>query len=302
MKKYVVFWVESYLYNPTFLQKLLSYALLPFTLFYCFVIYLRYLLKTPKDFGIKVVSVGNLIVGGSGKTPVVIAIAKHFQNKKVAIILRGYGRASKGLIVVKDEGKIFVDVKQSGDEAMLYAKSLKSATVIVSEDRAEAIIKAKELGCDFVLLDDAYRYFDIQKLDIVINVKTKNQFCLPSGPFRQKLFKKDNTLIIEEGRDFQRSVQVIDATKKMVLVTAIARPQRLDPFLPEVHAKYYFEDHHEFTHLELQTIYNKEQPDSFLVTQKDFVKLKQFHFRFSILDLNIKLQPEILETITTYLA
>ena len=86
-----------------------------------------------EDFGIKIVGVGNLNVGGSGKTPLVTALASKYDD--VAIILRGYGRNSKGLYVVKDKNTILEDVSISGDEAMIYAQKLKSAIVIVSEDR-----------------------------------------------------------------------------------------------------------------------------------------------------------------------
>ena len=74
-----------------------------------------------KDFGIPIISVGNLVVGGSGKTPFTIAIAKEL--KDVAIISRGYGRKSKGLIEVSRKGMILTDVEHSGDEPMLVITS-----------------------------------------------------------------------------------------------------------------------------------------------------------------------------------
>ena len=61
-----------------------------------------------KDFGIPIVSVGNLIVGGSGKTPFVITLASRFKN--VTIISRGYGRKSQGLVEVSQNGEVLVDV------------------------------------------------------------------------------------------------------------------------------------------------------------------------------------------------
>jgi len=114
------------------------------------------------EFGIPIISVGNIIVGGSGKTPVTINLASKYED--VCIILRGYGRASKGLQVVSLRGKILVDVKTSGDEAMLLANSLPKATVIVSENRVTAILKAKELACKIIFLDDGFykiSYFKI---------------------------------------------------------------------------------------------------------------------------------------------
>jgi len=255
--------------------------------------YLRFKLKTPKDFGIKIISVGNLTVGGSGKTPLVTALAK--EEKNPAVILRGYGRASHGLVIVKDKNKILCDVKTSGDEAMIYAKKLPYATVIVSEDRKTAINKAKELGCEIIFLDDAYSKHDIKKEDIIIDVTSKNSFCLPSGPYRERLWHGKDVKILREDIDFTREVSVMDITKKMALVTAIARPQRLDKYLPEnVISKHYFPDHHSFTKDELSMILQSDGVDSLLVTFKDYVKIEDFGLPLSLLDLEIKVKKTTL--------
>ncbi len=239
----------------------------------------------------EIVSVGNLTVGGSGKTPLVTALAK--EHKKPAIILRGYGRASKGLIVVKNGNEILCDVKSSGDEAMIYAKKLPNATVIVSEERKRAIQKAKELGCEIVFLDDAYSKHDIKKQDILIDVKTKNSSCLPAGPFRERLWPGKEALHVEEEKDFFRKVKLVNPTQKMSLVTAIARPQRLDKYLPAVIAKHYFEDHHSFTKEELETILQKDAATSLLVTFKDYVKIEHFGLPLSLLDLEVKVKEGV---------
>ncbi len=288
MKKAFVFWVEEYFYNPKSLQKLLSFLLLPLSWLYCFVMYLRYKLSKPQDFGVSIVSIGNLTVGGSGKTPLVTALAQKY--KKPAIILRGYGRASKGMIVVKERGVVTCNVQQSGDEAMIYAKKLSQATVIVSEDRKIALQKAKELGCKIVFLDDAYSKHDIKKLDILIDVQTKNNACLPSGPYRERLYKTKEAVVVKEGIDFVREVHVNNPTSRMSLVTAIARPQRLDKYLPTVVAKNYFEDHHSFTKAELQEILLADGATSLLVTLKDYVKIEDFGLPLSLLDLEVKIK------------
>ena len=294
MKSSLVFWVEKYFYNPSLLQKLLSYLLLPLSWLYCFVMYLRFKSQTPQDFGIKIISVGNLTVGGSGKTPLVTALAQ--KVKHPAIILRGYGRESKGMIVVKDRGEILCDVSVSGDEAMIYAKKLPHATVIVSEERKIAIEKAKELGCEIIFLDDAYSKHDIKKEDILIEVPTKNNFCLPSGPYRERLWSDKNAKVLREDVDFFREVTLKDATPKMALVTAIARPQRLDKYLPDgVIAKHYFEDHHSYTKEELQKILQEDEATSLLVTYKDYVKIEGFGLPLSLLDLEVKVNTDMNE-------
>ena len=247
----------------------------------------RFKTKEAQDFGIDIVSVGNLTVGGSGKTPLVTALAK--DKKDVAIILRGYGRDSEGLHIVKDRENILCDVNISGDEAMIYARKLPTAIIIVSEDRKIAITKAKEMGVKLIYLDDAYSKHDILKRDILIDVKTKNNRCLPSGAFRERLWSGKEVTILEDGVDFTRETFLLNATQKMSLVTAIARPERLDEFLPEVVSKNYFADHHSFTKKELEAILEHDKSDSLLVTYKDFVKVESFGLPLSLLDLEIQL-------------
>jgi tetraacyldisaccharide 4'-kinase len=292
LKSALVFWVEAYFYSPSPLQKFLSYLLLPLSWLYCFIMYIRYRLQVPEDFGIRIVSVGNLTVGGSGKTPLVTALAK--EEKNPAIILRGYGRESSGMLVVKDKSSVLCDVKTSGDEAMIYAKKLSHATVIVSEDRKIAIKKAKDLGCDIVFLDDAYSKHNIKKEDIIIDVPTTNSFCLPSGPYRERLWSGKDVYVIKENVDFSREVTLVDATPKMSLVTAIARPQRLDGYLPEVINKHYFPDHHSFTKAELEKILVEDGATSLLVTFKDYVKMEDFGLPLSLLDLEVKVSQKII--------
>jgi len=255
--------------------------------------WLRYKSKTPEDFGVKIVGVGNLSVGGSGKTPLVTALALNEPN--AAVILRGYGRESQGLYVVKNREEILCDVCVSGDEAMIYAHKLPNAIVIVSEDRKVAIRKAKEMGVTTIFLDDAYSKHDIKKLDILIEVKSKNSACLPAGPFRERLWRGKEVLVLEDGVDFKRHVTLVDETSKMSLVTAIARPQRLDEFLPEVVSKNYFPDHHSFTKEELEAILKKDSSESLLVTYKDYVKVKDFGLRLSLLDLDVTLCEKIIK-------
>ena len=257
--------------------------------------YLRFKSKHSEDFGVNIISVGNLNVGGSGKTPLVSALALHFSN--VAIVLRGYGRESQGLYVVKNREKILCDVKVSGDEAMIYTQKLSKSIVIVSEDRKKGILKAKEMGCETIFLDDAYSKHDIKKKDILIEVVSQNSACLPAGPFRERLWKQKNALVLQEGRDFTRVVTLKNQTPRMSLVTAIARPQRLESFLPQVVSKTYFADHHPFTKEELESILQEEQSDSLLVTYKDYVKVKDFGLPLSLLDLDIKIKESVLKSI-----
>ncbi|MBN2782976.1 MAG: tetraacyldisaccharide 4'-kinase, partial [Campylobacterales bacterium] len=218
MKKSLVFWVEKYFYNSSLYQKIISFLLSPFSYLYCFIMWVRFKNSKPIDFGIPIIGVGNLIVGGSGKTPLVCALASKYQNS--AILLRGYGRKSMGVQIVSDGDTILCDVETSGDEARIYADKLPSAIVIVSEDRKKGILKAKEMGASVVFLDDAYSKHNIKKIDIVIDVDVKNRFCLPSGPYRERLWNGKEVIVLKDGIDFKRVVDIKNPTKKMSLVTA----------------------------------------------------------------------------------
>ena len=301
MKQKLILWLENYLFFPNSFQKILSYLLLPLSFIYLLVILFKRLKASKIDFNIPIVSVGNLTIGGSGKTPITIELAKNF--KDVCVILRGYGRESKGLFVVSLKGEIKVDVKTSGDEAMLLASTLKNATIIVSEDRVEAIKKAKELGCKIVFLDDGFSKYSIKKFDILLKPKDEptNSFLIPSGAYREpKSFYKKANLVLKEEIDFKRVVTIkkenkeVELPKKTILLTAISKPNRLLEFLPKNIETIFFEDHHNFTKDEIDNILNNYRDFAIVTTQKDFVKLEKFNLKnLYIMDLSIKISQKV---------
>lgn len=304
-KQHLQLWIEKYLFYPhSFFHYLLSYLLLPFSLIYCIIVLSKRLFSKKVHFCLPVVSVGNLTVGGSGKTPFLIALTKEREN--IAIVLRGYKRASKGLHVVSNKGEILCDVDTSGDEAMLYAKELNNATVIVSEKRETAIEKAIALGAEAVFLDDGFSKAHIEKLDILLRPQPEpaNIFCLPSGPYREPRFLYSHAdIVVQEDEDFMRKVQIQNPQEKMLLITGIAKPQRLDAYLDKnVIAKVYFEDHHMYTKKELETLLTQYKAESILTTKKDAVKMESFNLPLSILDLQIQINPDIQKRVNTFLA
>jgi tetraacyldisaccharide 4'-kinase len=264
--------------------------------------FFRRLFTFKKSYKIPIVSIGNLTVGGSGKTPFVIALAKKYEN--VTIISRGYGRQSKGLVEVSQRGKVVSDVFNSGDEAMLMAKSLSKASVIVSEDRVLAIDKAIKDGTKIIFLDDGFNRTNIEKYEILLFPKTiKNYFTFPSGPFREFFFMKYLAdLSLHEGKDFKRMVEVDNKTEKMLLVTAISNPERLNDFLPKgVINKVYLDDHAYFNEEELKKKMLEEGATSLLITQKDEVKMQDFKLTLSVMKLELEIKNEVLEKIHNYI-
>lgn len=289
-------------YAPRGVDYLLIALLTPLALMYGGVMLLRRLAARKRRYDVPIISVGNLVVGGSGKTPAVIEIASRLDD--VAVISRGYGRQSRGLVEVSRRGKILCDVRQSGDEAMLMAVSLPHASVIVSEDRPLAVRKAIADGARVIVLDDGFNRVDIDTFDILLEPShLPNRLPFPAGPFRE--FAPIAALAdvrLKEGRDFIRDVHIDSPASRMVLVTSIARPERLDAYLPKgvVH-RYYLPDHAYFDKAELEALLKRYNAERLLVTQKDEVKLKPFGLPLSVMRLRLSFRTKIFDIIEQYL-
>ena len=310
MKSYFVNWVEQYLFSPNILQRLIGILFFPLTIIYCIVTTYKRVSGKPLYYGIPVISVGNLLVGGTGKTPITIALAKG--KKNIAVILRGYGRDSKGLFVISNNGKIKEDVKVSGDEAMLLSLSLPNATVIVSENRVEGILKAKELGCKVVYLDDGYGKHNIMKFDILVRPKIdpSNIFCLPSGGYRDTpMMYSFADSVLKDGVDFKRIVtfkksdMIVDALPSdTIVLTAISKPNRLLEFLPNDIKIVSYPDHHNFTKEDIEDLRKKYPTNPIVTTAKDMVKLEQFNLdNIFLMDLEVKIDEQIFEKVDKYI-
>ena len=308
----LVKWIEQYLFFPNFFQKLLSLLFLPLTLIYCLITTYKRVSKKPQYFGIPVISVGNLLVGGTGKTPVTISLAQSFDD--VAVILRGYGRNSKGLYVISLKGDILEDVQTSGDEAMLLANSLPKTTIIVSENRTQAILKAKELGCKIVFLDDGYGKHEILKYDLLLRPKNEptNIFCLPSGGYRDsKMMYSFADCVLKEDIDFKREISFKNYDNETVeilptdclLLTAISKPYRLLEYLPKNIKMISFPDHYNFTQSDIDDIQNKYSNFSIVTTSKDMVKLEKLNLQLDIylMDLNVTIKENVLFKVKNYI-
>ena len=139
-----------------------------------------------------VISVGNITVGGTGKTPTVQYLANTFisLNKKVAIISRGYGRQSRGTVLVSDGQRIVVSVADAGDEPFLLAQSCRGAVVFVDSNRVRAAEFAVDrFKPDVIVLDDAFQHRRIERDFDLLTFRAGNPvgngFCLPAGPLRE---------------------------------------------------------------------------------------------------------------------
>ncbi|MDX2323301.1 tetraacyldisaccharide 4'-kinase [Campylobacter hepaticus] len=299
-KKYQL-WLDNYFFKPNFWQKILAFILLPLSIVYTFCAILNTFFYKKVDFKKPIISIGNLSFGGNGKTPLCKAIAREFDG--VFVVLRGYKRKSKGLIIVKKQNEILCHVSQSGDEAMEYAFERSIQGVIVSEDRVKGIQKAFDLGAKIVLLDDAFSKFYIKKLDILLESKIKPyfNFTLPSGAYRlPKFYQKKAHFIALEGRDFI-PYSFVKENPKAILVSAIAKPFRLHEHFVKARACYFFKDHYEFKKEELKNLLKKHNCDTLMLTFKDFTKVKDFGFKCQIIELNMELKDSLKDKIKTYI-
>jgi tetraacyldisaccharide 4'-kinase len=141
-----------------------------------------------------VISVGNLTVGGSGKTPLAGEIARLLlrAGERPAILSRGYARrrALDGVVVVSDGSGILAGVDESGDEPLMLARRVPQAAVLVAASRYWAGRLAEtRLGCTVHVLDDGFQHFDLMRdLDLLVAPKTLEDVrTLPSGRFREPL-------------------------------------------------------------------------------------------------------------------
>lgn len=217
----------------------LNYLLMPWSILYMATVIVRRFLyrlgiKKQTTFDVPVIIVGNIVVGGTGKTPLVIYLANLLKNQgyNPGIVSRGYG-------VKKIEQPITVlshnDPSEVGDEPVLIASKTK-CPIVVSADRVRAVeYLLKEHHCDIVLSDDGLQHYALSRdLEIVVvdgERRFGNHWCLPAGPLREPLYRLYNVdWIVCNGKPFPKSSHFY---RKMVLmnlsplkITAMSDPNK----------------------------------------------------------------------------
>lgn len=209
-----------------------SYSLLPVSLLYSFISKINIILRARSSYKSKsfVISVGNINVGGTGKTPLTIAIAKylHAEGKSVAIIGHGYKAAIENSEVV-NEG---FGVEKIGDEATQMLQMLpEDIMLIVGKNRLDSVKLAEEKNADVIILDDGYSatYIDRDVNIVVIDGKVQlgNQLIMPAGPLREPmsgLDRSDCMVIINR----HRKLDFDYGDSKFYLKTKIAYSNKLN--------------------------------------------------------------------------
>jgi tetraacyldisaccharide 4'-kinase len=227
-------------------------------------LYRKRILKE-RQLGCLVISIGNLTVGGTGKTPVVEKFARALQGggRRVAILSRGYksidrrkgqswwarvlGQGTENPPRVVSDGKrVLLDSSTSGDEPYMLASNLRGVAVVVDKDRVKGGLHAlKELGVDTLLLDDGLQYLHLKhRLDIVLvdrQAPFGNEHLLPRGTLREpprnlrrasyifitKCNGESNTELIQRIRQHNRTAEIIECAHKPLYLKHVYREERL---------------------------------------------------------------------------
>ena len=248
------------------------------------------------SFDIPIISVGNLTVGGSGKTPMVEYLIRNLQDEyTVATLSRGYGRKTKGFRWVE----INHSFKETGDEPLQIKTKFEHIAVAVSEDRVAGVkrILAERPEINLILLDDAFQHRAIKpSVQLLLSTYSKpfyKDWLMPSGRLREPRAgaKRADAIIFTKCPDSFRKLNWAD---KVVFHSKISyqKPEiegpvygfsglaNNTPFEKHLANSYDligfkdFSDHHSFTQSELGNLFKVAKGATVVCTEKDWIKIK----------------------------
>ncbi len=300
--------------TPTYWKNknILSIILLPLGWIYGLATALRLWIHTPQKVDAKVICVGNLTAGGTGKTPVAVSLAALLQQngKNPYFVSRGYGGKLKD-VLVDPKRHTAADV---GDEPLLLARQ---AQVVINPQRYEGALLAEQEGADYIIMDDGfqnpYLYKDFSFIVVDGNFGFGNGFCIPAGPLREFKglgLKRANAVIIlgEDKHNLSGSfgklpvfrgktvaVSPSPLTYDVVAFAGIGRPEKFYQSLRDCGFKIVatkdFPDHHFYSEAELQELLDlgKKYKAPVYTTAKDFVKIPpRLQSKFKVLEITIE--------------
>ena len=242
-----------------------------------------------------VISIGNLSAGGSGKTPFVILLGELLKARgiKFDVLSRGYGRKSRGVLLVDPAGL----PQEFGDEPLLIARKLQ-VPVIVGEDRyAAGRFAETRFGAQLHLLDDGFQHRALARdFDIVlVTPQDANDRLLPAGRLREPTdsLRRADAVLLASGASaesfphagklvwrLRRGIVAQNVPPHPVVFCGIARPQQfmlqLRTANVEPAAEAFYRDHHAYHEQdirELLALKQKSQAGGFVTTEKDAVNL-----------------------------
>jgi tetraacyldisaccharide 4'-kinase len=278
---------------------------LPFSIVYQFIMSIRRFCYQKNWFKkyrapVPVIVVGNFVVGGTGKTPMVIALAKLLiqSGYHPGIITRGYGskKSAQNLFISKD-----TDPSLAGDEPVLIATQT-GCPVIKNKNRASAA-KLLAQQCDIIISDDGLQHYGLIA-DIKIAMQPdrtwlRNNFLIPAGPWRESQYSLKTVDFVMESQVEIESISPLSIAASKVLgdepvhaVCAIAAPWRFFKLLNDFGLKtinHAYPDHYLLTENNLK--FDDNLP--VLITEKDAVKCKNFNLsNVWVVKIKTKLDPQ----------
>ena len=290
-----------------------SIILFPFTLIFLLFIYLKKKITKPIKFNIPIICVGNIYIGGTGKTPTSILIANELSNlgKNIAILRKYY--------------------RDHADEHNLIKKHFRN--LILKKNRVDGIKEAEKSGYDCLILDDGFQDYKIKKNLTILcfneNQLIGNGLVLPSGPLRENLSSIKNADIIlingEKNDDFEKKILDLNSNleifyshyrclntnrfrnKKILAIAGIGNPKNFFRLITkeglDVEKELIFPDHYQFTKDELQNIVMEAKIKNLhiVMTEKDYFRIQDFNLttiNYLKVNLEIKEKDKFIKTIT----
>ena len=305
-------------------KSLFTYFLKPLSYIWLIITFLDRKFSYPKNSKCPVLCVGNLTLGGNGKTPSVINFQKKFLKLKydVHVVTRGYLGSEKGPHKVNN---IKDDINKVGDEALLLSKN---GTTWVSKKKFKGIEEANRQKAELIILDDGFQNFSIKKnfsiLIIDANYPFGNGCLFPAGPLREPIkngIKRANIILLvgnkKERNDTLQKYPVLKEKEiffgeivkseekklnnysKYIAFAGIAKPEKFFKTLEKENfqliKKYSLANHKKFKKDFLKKILNesKNLDAKLITTEKDFVRLPKKYKKFiECLKIEMKIEKE----------
>ena len=229
----------------------LRFLLIPLSWLYRASVQLRNILYTygvfkARRLPCRVISVGNIVVGGTGKTPAVIAIAKHFQRKgiRVAILLRGYKRRVREKVTIVSDGeKVSASAIESGDEAYMMARHLSGVPILVGKCRYLAgQVALERFEVDVLLLDDGFQHRQLARDVDILTIPATHPFgisekLLPAGTLREppSALRRADLILLTHAHTPNTSAHIKKLMKSLapnvLVLESIHQPTHLYPLV-----------------------------------------------------------------------
>ncbi len=290
------FWDKKY-------HTFFSIILWPISIFYQIIFSIKKSTVSKKKFSIPIICVGNIYIGGTGKTPISMKICEIFKNQNKPVIIKK-------------------NYKNQEDEIELIKKYSK---IIATKKRSDGINKAIEKKFDLVIMDDGYQDFEIKKNLNIICFNTEqgigNGQTIPSGPLRENLNSlKDCQIILVNGKknlEFEEKLKRYNnklkffyfnyslknpnefKNRKLICFAGIGNPENFFELLKSYHLNVVkeisFPDHYEYTQKELNNLLGLEKKYNakLVTTEKDYLRISSFHRRsFGVIPIKVNIDDE----------